>query len=284
MNKDESGFSPQAFAKTLSEDLKANRIALPTLPDVALEALVVINDIESSVNDLVKIISRDTALTARLIRYANSPLYRGVNPVSSIKQAITRIGFQKVKSAVYAVSMHEVFHSPNKAIELRMERLWMHSVKIGSTAATLAKTYTDLDPNTALVAGLVQNVGQIPIITKAADYPELVENSKLLDKLLSKLHGKLGQNLLRLWRFDPAIVAVTRAQQELYSERDDEPVDLVDLVQAANILTQEESDQPQTAIDRDRVPAFARLGLPADAVSQSAAMLESSAAVATALF
>ncbi|MBA1332428.1 phosphohydrolase, partial [Candidatus Endoriftia persephone str. Guaymas] len=68
-----------------------NRIALPTLPDVALEALVVINDIESSVNDLVKIISRDTALTARLIRYANSPLYRGVNPVSSIKQAITRI-------------------------------------------------------------------------------------------------------------------------------------------------------------------------------------------------
>ena len=120
------------FVESVREDLRANKIYLPTLPALALEALLIINDVDSSASDLERVISRDAALTARLIRYANSPLYRGLNTIISIKPAITRIGFQRVKNAVYAVSMKEVFRTSVKEIEKRMDNLWAHSVKVGA--------------------------------------------------------------------------------------------------------------------------------------------------------
>ena len=89
--RDMETFSVSDFIGSIRDDLRANKIYLPTLPTLALEALLVINDAGSSARDLEKVISKDAALTARLIRYANSPLYRGVSPVTAIKVAITRI-------------------------------------------------------------------------------------------------------------------------------------------------------------------------------------------------
>ena len=114
-------FSLKAFVDELRGDLASNKITLPTLPDVAMEALLVVNDVDSSASDLVKVIHKDTAITARLIRYANSPLYHGLQPITSIKPAITRIGFDRVKSAIYTVSMKEVFKTTYTPIEQRMK-------------------------------------------------------------------------------------------------------------------------------------------------------------------
>ncbi|MCU7935409.1 MAG: HDOD domain-containing protein, partial [Candidatus Thiodiazotropha sp. (ex Dulcina madagascariensis)] len=198
----------KAFVDAVREDLRANKIYLPTLPALALEALVVINDVDSSAADLEKVISRDAALTARLIRYANSPLYRGLNTIASIRPAITRIGFQRVKNAVYAVSMKEVFRTSVKEIERRMDRLWTHSVKVGAQAAMLAKGQPGLDPDVALVAGLVHDIGHIPLLIKACSYQELIDNPDYLDKVLQKLHPQLGGSILKLWKFDQHVIDV----------------------------------------------------------------------------
>ncbi len=87
--RETGGFSINDFVAELEDDLRNNRLRLPTLPTVSIEALMVINDYNSSADDLVKVISKDTSLTARLIRYANSPLYSGAYAVTSVKPAIT---------------------------------------------------------------------------------------------------------------------------------------------------------------------------------------------------
>ena len=249
-------FSVKDFVNDVREDLLANKIYLPTLPTLALEALLVINDAGSSATDLEKIISRDAALTARLIRFANSPLYRGVHAVTSIKLAITRIGFQKVKNAVYAVSMKEVFRTPVKAIEQRMERLWSHSVKVGDNIKVFLEAV-----DTALVAGLVHDIGYIPLLIKSCEYEKLIENPDYLDRLLMKLHPQVGGSIAKLWKFDPQIVSVTSEHEDLNRDLGTAPVDYVDLVQVANILAHEGTDHPLAAIDRGRVKAFTRVKL-----------------------
>jgi len=254
-------FSVKQFVNDVREDLRANKIYLPTLPTLAMEALVVINDAGSSAADLEKVISKDAALTARLIRYANSPLYRGVTPVTAIKLAITRIGFQRVRNAVYAVSMKEVFRTSIKEIEQRMERLWAHSVKVGAQAAILAKEHPGLDPDVALVAGLVHDIGHIPLLIKACEYPELTRHPDYLDRLLQKLHPQVGAGIVKLWKFDPAVVAVVAEHEDLGRDPADRPVDYVDLVQVANILAHEGTDHPLAGIDRGQVKAFARVAL-----------------------
>ncbi|MES9828888.1 MAG: HDOD domain-containing protein [Candidatus Thiodiazotropha sp.] len=247
------------FMDSVKEDLVANKIYLPTLPALALEALVVINDADSSAHDLQRVISRDAALTARLIRYANSPLYRGLNTIASIKPAITRIGFQRVKNAVYAVSMKEVFRTSEKEIERRMNQLWAHSVKVGAQAAMLAKEQPGLDPDIALVAGLVHDIGQIPLLIKACNYPDMIANPEFLNKVLLKLHTQLGGSILKLWKFDQHVIDAAAEHEDLKRDPGDAPIDYVDLVQAANILAYEGTDHPLANVDRSTIKAFSRL-------------------------
>ena len=258
------GFSVKDFVKQLEDDLRNDRIKLPTLPTVAIEALMVINDCDSSANDLVKVISKDTSLTARLIRYANSPLYYGRSyTATSIKPAITCIGFQKVKNAIYSVSMREVFKTSKTNIQRRMEELWAHSVKVGAYAATQAKSHSDLDPDVALVAGLIHDIGKIPILIKACDYEVLTRKEEYLDRLLEKLHTGMGKAILKSWEFDPALVAVAAEHEDMERQPQDALPDYVDLVQVANILAYEGTQHPLAQVDRDQVGAFQRLGISA---------------------
>jgi putative nucleotidyltransferase with HDIG domain len=252
-------FSLKAFVDELKEDLASNKITLPTLPNVAMEALLVVNDVDSSASDLVKVIHRDTSITARLIRYANSPLYHGLQPITSIKPAITRIGFDRVKSAIYTVSMKEVFKTAYLPIEQRMKGLWEHSVSVGTFGASLAKTYTNLDPDTALVAGLIHDIGKIPILIKACEHQELINKPAFLDDVLTKLHSKLGGVILKLWKFDPMMIQVVTEHENLNRNPGGAPVDYVDLIQAANIMSYEGTDHALAKIDRDKIASFKRL-------------------------
>jgi len=249
----------RGFVEAVRNDLRAQKIYLPTLPALALEALLVINDIDSSASDLERVISRDAALTARLIRYANSPLYRGLNTITTIKPAVTRIGFQRVKNAVYAVSMKEVFRTSVKEIERRMDALWAHSVKVGAQAAMLAKRQPGMDADVALVAGLVHDIGHIPLLIKACDYNLLIEKPDVLDKILYKLHTQLGSNILKLWKFDEQVIKVAAEHENLDRDPGDAPVDYVDIVQVANILAHEGSEHRLAQIDRSSVKAFERI-------------------------
>jgi putative nucleotidyltransferase with HDIG domain len=258
-NKERENSIIKPFMDAVKEDLVANKIYLPTLPALALEALVVINDVDSSARDLERVISRDAALTARLIRYANSPLYRGLNTIASIKPAITRIGFQKVKNAVYAVSMKEVFRTSEKEIERRMNDLWTHSVKVGAQAAMLAKQQPSLDADIALVAGLIHDIGYIPLLIKVCNFPDLIANPDFLDKVLGKLHTQLGGSILKLWKFDQHVINVAAEHEDLKRDPGDAPVDYVDLVQVANIISYEDTDHPFATLDRSSIKAFSRL-------------------------
>ncbi len=260
--RETGGFSVKEFVKELEEDLRKDRLKLPTIPTIAIEALMVINDCNSSANDLVKVISKDTSLTARLIRYANSPLYYGRSyAVTSIRPAITCIGFQKVKNAIYSVSMREVFKTSKTNIQQRMDELWAHSVKVGAYAAAEAKSHTEFDPDVALVAGLIHDIGKIPLLIKACEYDVLVNKEEYLEKLLDKLHTSLGKAILKHWDFDPALVAVAAEHEDLERQPIDDVADYVDLIQVANILAYTGTDHPLSKVDRSKLGSFRRLGI-----------------------
>ena len=254
-------FSPDTFLQELRDELKSNRLVLPTLPNIATEALLVIDDPNSSGQDLGRVIGKDAAVTARLIRYANSAAIGGITPVKAIQPAITRIGFARVKNAVYAISMQDVFRSSVHELEQEMKNLWEHSVRTAAIAAELALTYTELPPDVAMVAGLTHDVGKIPIIVKATREPELIENPPLLQAVLRRIHSSLGASILRRWNFAPELVTVALEHEDLVMQRGNEPVDLLDVVQLANILSHRGNRHPYNHINLRKVPAVKRLGL-----------------------
>jgi HD-like signal output (HDOD) protein len=257
----EEKFDVKGFALALREDIEKNRIKLPTLPAISLEALLVVNDAGSSMADVARIIAKDTSMAARLVRYANSPLYRGVSTVTSVKSAVTRIGFDAVKNAILTLAMKDVFTSHNRSIQSRMEALWQHSVAVASRATTLAGHFHHLNADEAMLAGLIHDVGVIPILLKASEYEQLLEKESNLDKVIRKLHMPIGKFLLSHWNFDPIMVDVAGQHDKLDRVSPTGEVDYVDLIQVSNILFHQEHDQTYEDLDVSKLPSFKRVGL-----------------------
>ena len=258
-SSNDSSFSVKEFAERIRQDLKENKIKLPTLPNIALEALVVVNDVDSSVADVAAIVEKDAAIAARLIRYANSPIYHGTSPVKTVKNAITRIGFDVVKNAILTLSMKDVFKTGHKAIEKRMEQLWRHSVSVASKSAALAEQFPHLNREEAMLAGLIHDVGTIPILLRACECPELIAKEVHLDKVVAALHMPIGKIMLKLWKFDPSLIAVAALHDKMDRESKSELIDYVDIVQVANILSYEGSNHPHARVDRNRIQSFRKI-------------------------
>jgi len=254
-------FDVKRFAIELRDDIEQNRIKLPTLPTLSLEALLVVNDADSSMADMAGIISKDTSMAARLVRYANSPLYRGINNVSSVKAAITRIGIDAVKHAILSLAMRDVFTTAYKTIQARMEALWAHSVLVASKSALLAEHFSHLNTDEAMLAGLIHDVGVIPILIKATGSQVLLDDEGKLDKLVRALHMSVGKFMLNHWNFDAALVDVAANHDRLDREPPSSKVDYVDIVTVANILAHEAGRTSDETHDYSSVPAFQRVGL-----------------------
>ena len=254
-------FDVKDFALQLKKDIEQNKIKLPTLPNHSLEALVVINDAGSSMADMARIISKDTSMAARLVRYANSPLYRGIENVTSVKAAITRIGIDVVKHAILSLAMRDVFTTAFKSIQVRMEALWQHSIAVAAIAALLAERFPGLNREEAILAGLIHDVGVIPILIKAKDYQLLLDDESQLDKLVRALHMSVGKFMLSHWNFDPALVDVAALHDRLDRKSDSEEVDYVDIVQVANVLSHDRESGYYAGLDPSRIPSFRRVGL-----------------------
>ncbi len=258
---EEQKFDMKAFANALVEDIEKNRIRLPTLPAISLEALLVVNDAGSSMADVAKIITKDTSMAARLVRYANSPLYRGVTTVSSVKAAVTRIGFDAVKNAILSLAMKDVFTTAFRPLQERMEDLWKHSVDVAAKATYLSDKFTHLNKDEAMLAGLIHDVGAIPILIKAKEYPVLLEKEANLDKVIDKLHMPVGKFMLSRWNFDPILVEVAAQHDKIDRQPKSDKVDLVDIIQVANILSHEGSSSRWTGVDISQVRSCQRVGL-----------------------
>lgn len=260
-SESESGFSTKAFAQKIREDIEQNRIKLPTLPNIALEALVVVNDCDSCVADVARIVEKDASIATRLIRYANSPLYRGVQPIKTVKNAISRIGFDVVKNAILSLSMKDVFKTGHKPIERRMERLWQHSVAVAAKSAMLAEKIPGLNREEAMLAGLIHDVGVIPILLSACDQPELIAKEQQLDKVIHALHMPIGRLLLTLWKFDRTLIEVAGSHDKMDRQPREDLVEYVDVVQVANILVYDGTSHPYASLDRSGIKAFSKLNL-----------------------
>lgn len=250
----------EKFLERLRSDLERQQIDIPTLPDISVQALFIVQDDTSSIADLVNLISRDTALATRLVRHANSPAYRGLSRCATIRSAVTRLGMERARQTIIALSMKEVFQSGNDAIRQRMEALWNHSLEVAIISYLLARRHPHLDPDTALLAGLVHDIGMIPILRRAEKTPAIYEDPRALQAAADAAHVAIGRAMLKNWNFEPDIIRAVADHENLKLEPDVEtPINYSDVVQAANIESHAGTPHRLAHIDREGVAALRRL-------------------------
>jgi HD-like signal output (HDOD) protein len=189
-------------------DYSQGRLTIPSLPETVLRVRQKLDDPDADSAELANLVKADAALTGRLLRIANSPIFRGTGTVYyDCERAITRIGQKTIRNLIAGIALRELFQARTPLIRERMKGAWKESIEIAAIASILARGQTDMDINRALLAGLVHNIGLMPILRYADDYPELAVGASL-DAAASQMGAELGVFVLKTWRFDPDLITI----------------------------------------------------------------------------
>lgn len=253
-----SSFESQVFERVYNA-CRTGQLKLPSMPEVALQLRNTAQDPNVKVSDLSRIIQGDPIVAGRVVQAANSPLYRGQHPISGVKDAIVRLGLDTSRNLAISLAVKNTFQAKSSFLRERMYALWEHSVQVSSLCYMLARAHPPLDPERALLAGLVHDIGEIPILT----YPEFdIEQVEVaaFAEALKKLRSVAGVLVLTSWEFDPSIVSVAEAAEDWLRNPSAE-ADYCDLVVAAQLCLSADSILPQLELPAKEIPALRKLGL-----------------------
>ncbi len=186
--------------------LHFGRLRIPSLPDIALRVRQAINDPDKGVADVARIVQVDPALAARLVHIANSPLYRGEQPIDSCHLAVTRLGLNATRNFVVGFTLRNLFRPKRRVLLARLHETWRHGCRVGAISAVLARVTPGVDADRVILAGLVHGIGALPVLDYLDHHEPLDE--ALVDALLESLAPELGCRMLRDWGFDEELANV----------------------------------------------------------------------------
>jgi HD-like signal output (HDOD) protein len=269
----------EAIRDEILEAISNDELVLPTMPEVAIRLREEANNQNADAKSIATIIGNDAALTARIIRVANSPLVRGVQTVDDLQMAISRMGINYASNLAIGIAMEQLFQATSEAVDERLRQTWEHSTEVASLSHVLCRHFTKLSPDQATLGGLVHEIGKLPILTWADDHDW---DAALIDKVCEELHPNLGRMILKAWEFPPELLDVP-AQCRQFT-RVVPKADYVDVVMVANLHTYSGTEHPYAKMDWSNIHAFENLGIDIDFVEEAdSALLEDISAAKAAL-
>jgi HD-like signal output (HDOD) protein len=195
---------------------------LPAMPRAALHILSVIEDPRTTATRLEKAVAMDQALTAKILRIANSPFYGAVREISTVSEAIVRLGFVTIRNWTLVTATKSVFLGAGAGV--LFQKIWRQSVLSAMAAQLVAQTVRRAEPETVFVGGLMQNIGQLVL---ARSQPELFQQVLTISaaealpyhlveqELLGFDHGDLGALLIKEWNLSEELEQAVRWHHRL---------------------------------------------------------------------
>lgn len=231
---------------TIGTTENAERIAtsvrhLPPLPAVVRKLLLILEDYSCSAADIERVVATDPALTARILKLANSPLYKGIDAVATVSQAVTRLGFWKLKDV--AISVGTTATLSELADETVQQEYWHHALQTATCARILANVAGLPLPEETFVAGLLHDIGELVLAAVApvefGRFQRIAPHERLgrEAEVFGATHPRIGTMLLRQWLLPKPLCDMVRlhhTEQVYTSSR--EPV--ISLVALADVLSQ----------------------------------------------
>lgn len=240
------------------------RKSLPTIPPVLTGIIALIDDDRAGAKKLVELIERDQALTARLLRLANSAFFGQARKVATIPRAVLLLGFSTVRNLALGVKVWDTLGTGVSRGEL--ERLWAHAVEVAAAARVIARQQRQVNPDEAFTTGLLHDVGQLVLALRMKElYWETVNKATSTEQLagleqanLGVDHAEVGSWLLEAWNLPALIVEAVRRHHDAEAR-----TGLAGAVAIANRLAHRTDFRTGTLAD-DAAAAFEATGISAE--------------------
>jgi HD-like signal output (HDOD) protein len=270
------------FVRALAAELSRGQVELPSVPDIVVKLQRTLSDENVNNDTVVRVVGVEPVLAGKLLNMANSAaLNTSGRKIADLRTAVARVGFNIVRSAALAFAVEQLRRADEyKDLQGPLDILWKESVQIAALSHVLARRFTSLNGDAALLAGLMHNVGRIYILTRAAQHPQLMADPLTYKSMVRDWHSNIAKAVLENWRVAEEIVESVTSYEDM--DRDARgPVTLTDVLSLAVLL---ERHRTEGAADERFLKGLKRLQLqPADCVSVIDESAEEIAALKAAL-
>jgi HD-like signal output (HDOD) protein len=255
---------PEAFAfvQALASELSTGKVELPSFPDIAMRVRQVLSDDSVSPEKVVRVVSSEPALAARLLQLANSAaLNFSGKAVTDLRTAVARMGFNMVRSAAIAFAMSQLKKVDSlKGLEKPLDVLWRRSASVAAMSHAVARHLAKVNPDTALLAGLLHGIGQLYILTRTAKHPKLFENEAVYHNIVRDWHSSIAKALLENWDIAEEIVEAVGNYEDI-GRTHTGPTDLTDVLTVGYLLSSYRDHPESIELNMEGVAACTRMQL-----------------------
>lgn len=222
--------------QSLLQAFMHKKLDLPALPEAALKIRQAINTPGVGSSEIIQIVQTDPVLSARLVKVANSPLYGTWREIKTVRDAVRRLGLETTKHLSFSLSVKKLFSAKTSIIKDYIHNIYLESTAIASIAFVITQQQAPhLDPEQALLSGLIQNLGLIPILKYIDGHPSMMQTTEQLGKSIESLYVPVSTLILNEWNFDPEFLQVVE-QARNWTRDTGEKADYCDVVIAARLI------------------------------------------------
>ncbi|HEX7641329.1 MAG TPA: HDOD domain-containing protein [Burkholderiaceae bacterium] len=261
MSSDKAG--EFAFLESLTTELSSKDLLFPTSLSVTLKIRQALNDPDAPTERVARIIGAEPVLSAQILRMANSAAYNnGGAPTTDLRVAVVRLGFGMARNVALAVGMKQLVQTKSSAESPQLlNGLWNRSIRVAALSFVMARKLTRLHPDTAMIAGLLHDVGKFYILSRAHSFSDVFVDQAALWDVIDRWHLSIGAAILETWEVSDEIRNAVLEHRDL-DRKHRGPPDITDVVLAANILDAHHHVDREPIIHWDELPpALVLLGL-----------------------
>lgn len=208
----------QAFAivQKLAAELSSGQVELPSLPRAVVRLRNELAKPGFDVPRLAKLAATEPALAGSILTMANSVAFRrSGSETLDLKVAIPRIGADKVQALVLRFATRQLSNGQDLGRGRKfLEREWAQGLRVAATCYLVAEHSRDVNPDEALIIGLIHNVGRIYLLSRADEHPALFDSPAILMELVESWHASVAQAIVESWSLPAEAAEAVAVQSE----------------------------------------------------------------------
>jgi|GEM_PF-364271 len=213
--KNGKGYVINDFAKKLEAVISF----LPPIPMIIIELLKALDDENSDMNSIARIIARDPSMSMNVLKVANSAFYRLPNKVATVDYAVKMLGVKEITMICVSCGAYQALKPPRGAETFSLDEFWKHSVATGVIAKKICQELSVGDKNIIYFGGLLHDVGKVVLDRYAHDIYRIVvqvtheECLPMIDaekRIIGESHDNIGGLIMEKWKFPWLLVDITK--------------------------------------------------------------------------
>jgi len=200
----------------IARDLSGDVVSFPTFLDITFQVRTALKNPNLTIEQLGRLLSAEPLMSSKIIRLANSvAMNSSGRTIVDVSSAIARVGMDAVRTVSFAVAMEQLLNSKKMApFQALSRRLWEHTVYVAALSRVLARRVGRVNPDEAMFAGLVHDIGVFYLLSRVTNFPELVTDPLALQQLLVQWHDSIGHALLAAMGLPEEVLRVVQEHEQ----------------------------------------------------------------------